>query len=369
MTDVAAVVAGLIIVLFTESDVFQSVIVPRAARSRLRLSRYIARGLWGLWPKIAYRVFGTDEDRREDFLGVYAPAYLIFTLAGWVVSLQIGWGLFFYGFRTQLHPANLTFADAVYYAGASFLTIGYGDITAQTIATRLMSIVCAGTGLATMAVVVSFLFSIFGSFQRRETFVVTLGARAGVPPSGVGLLAVHGREGMRSDLAQVFREGQTWTAEVMESHLAYPILVYFRSSHDYESWVGTLGALMDAASLVLSTLDADRLENVQTHGQARIMYKIGRHLTIDFTRYFNLDEDERSVGVERPEFDDACERLRDAGYEIVDIDEAWKEFSKLRLAYASRLNEMARWLEIPPVQWVGDRSILARAQQHVKVTA
>ena len=125
---------------------------------------------------------------------------------------------------------------------------------------------------------------------------------------------------------------------------------------------------MDAASLVLSTLNADRLENVQTHGQARIMYKIGRHLTIDFTRYFHLDDEERTVGVERSEFDEACERLRDAGYEITDVDAAWNEFSKLRLAYASRLNEMAHWLEIPPVQWVGDRSILDRVQQHAKVS-
>src|SRR5579864_8698301 len=203
MTGAAAVIAGLCIVILAEADVFQSVILPRAARSQLRLSRYLSRALWGIWPRVAYRLYATDEAKREDFFGVYAPTYLIVTLAAWVVLLLIGWGLFFYGFRDQLRPLHLTFADAVYYAGASFLTIGYGDITAQTITTRLMSIVCAGTGLATMAVVVSFLFSIFGSFQRRETFVVTIGARAGVPPSGVGLLAVHGNEGMRADLAQV----------------------------------------------------------------------------------------------------------------------------------------------------------------------
>ena len=359
MWNLAAVAGGAAAVLVVLTDVFVSVIVPRAERSAVRVSRLLALGLWALWPRIAYRMYPRDDRAREGLLSVFAPSFLVTLLLVWLVILVLGWGLVFYGLHDELRPAGLTFGDCVYFAGASFLTIGYGDITPVFAGARMLSIVCAASGLGVVAVVISFLFAIFGAFQRRETFVVTIGARAGVPPSGVGLLAVHAYAGLRYDLAGVFREGQHWTADVMESHLAYPILAYFRSSHDYESWVGTLGALLDAASLVVSTLEPQGLSNSQTLGQARVMYELGRHLTYDFAHYFDLEHDESTPGIERSEFQDALERLRAEGYQLVDESAAWAKFSELRSAYASALNAMARWLEIPPVQWVGDRSILS----------
>jgi hypothetical protein len=231
-----------------------------------------------------------------------------------------------------------------------------------------MAIFCAVSGLGVVAIVIAFLFSIFGAFQLRERFVVTIGARAGVPPSGLGLLLTHAKAGIRSDVAQVFRDGQEWTAGVMETHLAYPVLTMFRSSHDYESWVGTLGTLMDAASLVISTLEPEHLENPQSRGQGRILYNLGRHLARDFSTYFKFapalaDE----VGIERFEFDAACAHLRDAGFALREIDAAWEEFARLRAGYGPQLNAMARWLRTPPLQWIGDRSLIARHKAHITV--
>lgn len=313
------------------------------------------RTLWRVWPRIAYLLYGNDERRREDFLGTFAPFHLILILVVWVVMLVIGWGLFFYGIRHQLRSSNVDFSGAIYYAGASLLTIGYGDIVATSTFARVMSLLAAASGLGVVAVVTSFLFAVFGAFQNRETFVVTIGARAGVPPSGVGLLAVHGFAGIRDDLAQVFRDGQAWTAQVMESHLAYPVLMLFRSSHDYESWLGTLGTLLDAAVLVMSTLDPQHMNNPQTQGQARIMYDIGRHLAVDFSSYlrFRHIPQHSTVGVEHHQFAAAYAHLEKAGYTLRDLDTAWAEFSRLRASYSKPLNTLARWLEIPPVQWVG----------------
>lgn len=322
------------------------------------------RGLWMLWPRLAQRLYPRDQDRRENFLATFAPFQLITMLVIWVVMLVFGWGLFFYGVRTQLHPSSLTFDAAVYYAGASLLTIGYGDIVAITPFTRIMSLFAAASGLGVVAIVTSYLFAIFGAFQNRERFVVTIGSRAGVPPSGTGLLAVHGYARIRGDLPQVFRDGQEWAAGVMETHLAYPVLIMFRSSHDYESWVGTLGTLMDAAVLVMTVLDPDHIENPQTQGQARIMYSIGRHLVHDFGGYFAFRGVQPGPGVERIEFETACQRLREAGYTVRDPQTAWEEFSNLRASYAPHLNRLARWLEIPPVQWIGDRSVIAPHPPH-----
>ena len=344
---------------------FQAVIVPRAVTTTLRVSRYIVRALWYSWPRLAFSLYKNDDEKRENFLGTYAPFYLVVLLTAWVAALVLGWGLVFYGLREGLRPPDLHFGDTVYYAGASLLTIGYGDIVAQTTATRVLSLVCAASGLAVVAVVISFLFAIFGAFQTREQFVVTVGARAGIPPSGVGLLEVLSMTSLHSDLADVFHSGQSWAAQVMETHLAYPILLYFRSSHDYQSWVGTLGTLMDAAALVISTIEAGAVSE-RTQGQAKIMFEIGRHLTSDFSHYFSFMKDEPTPGpgIEQHEFGEALLRLQNAGYETRDAQAAWTEFARLRLRYGEQLNALARWLEIPPVQWVGDRSFLSGRSPH-----
>lgn len=359
-----AILGGLFLIGVALRDVFQGVIVPRAENTVLRVSRYVMRGLWRIWPHIAQARYPRNQQKREDFLANFAPFELMTILVIWVIMLVVGWGLFFYGIRSQLKPSTLSFDAALYYAGSSLLTIGYGDIVAVTPFARIMSLFAAASGLGTVAIVTSFLFAVFGAFQNRERFVVAIGARAGMPPSGAGLLAIHAYAGIRTDLAQVFREGQDWAAAVLESHLAYPILAMFRSSHDYESWVGTLGALLDAAALVITVLDPDRLENPQTHGQARIMYNIGRHLTNDFASYFGFHGVSSGPGVERMEFEAACNQLEKAGYVMLDPREAWDQFARLRSSYAPHLNALARWLEIPPVQWVGDRSIIAPSLHH-----
>jgi hypothetical protein len=198
----------------------------------------------------------------------------------------------------------------------------------------------------------AFLFAIFGSFQQRETFVVTVAARAGTPPSGVNLLAIAGYSLTREDLAPLMIDAQRWAASVMESHLAYPMLAFFRSSHDEQSWIGTLGTLLDSATLMMTTVDGVR------DGQARIFYNVGRHATRDLAKYFRVAIADESVGIERTEFEHACDRLAAAGYTLRDRDEAWTRFSGLRSAYASRLNVLASFFQIPPLQWIGDRSAI-----------
>ncbi len=130
------------------------------------------------------------------------------------------------------------------------------------------------------------------------------------------------------------------------------MLAYFRSSHDYESWIGTLGALLDAAVLLMTTVDVPC-------GQARIFSSIGRHATHDLAHYFEAAVAADAVGIERSEFERACDRLERAGYRLFDRDEAWSRFAHLRATYAANLNGLARKFDIPPVQWIGDRSLVA----------
>lgn len=358
LSTIAYVAAGILCVIAALNDIFQSAIVPRATGRKLRPSYYLWRFMWSWWPPLSWKRFPLDSDRREDLLAVFAPMMLVMMLAVWTAMLVLGYGLIFWGLRDSFAPDMRSFGTLLYFAGTSVFTIGYGDVVARTGGARFFS-VCAGlSGISLLGITTAYLFSIFGSFQRRETFVVTVAARAGAPPSGVNLLAIAGYATTRDDMPRLMIDGQHWAAQVMESHLAYPVLAYFRSSHDDQSWVGTLGTMLDAATLLMTTVDGQR------DGQARIFYNVGRHAAHDLARYFRLGGGHEDVGIERAEFDQACDRLTKAGYQLIDRDEAWKRFAELRAGYADHLNRLARFFEIAPLAWIGDRSSISLNPPH-----
>jgi Ion channel len=352
LLNVLSVALGVAVIALTLSDVFQSVVMPRATGQRFRISFFVWRASWYLWPKLAWRLYSVDGDKREDFLAIFAPLILVSMIAIWACLLMLGFGFLLWGMRGGITPAHASFGTILYFAGTSLLTIGFGDVVGRDILPRLVSVLAALAGLSFLSILTAFLFAIFGSFQTRETFVVTVGARAGTPPSGVNLLAIAGYSQTHEDLPTLMVDAQRWAAGVMESHLAYPMLAFFRSSHDDQSWIGTLGTLLDAATLTMTTIDGVH------SGQARIFYSVGRHAARDLSHYFRVGVAEDTVGIERAEFEHACDRLVAAGYSLRDRDEAWTRFSGLRSGYAGRLNVLAAFFAIPPLQWIGDRSII-----------
>ncbi len=329
-------------------------VVPRSVGGRWRPSIYIARYGWRTWRDSAMRI--ADQERREDTLAIFAPTFMITLLAYWVASQGIGYGLLFWALNFGLKPEP-DVLSAIYFAGTSMLTIGYGDIVPVHWYTRALALFSAGGGLATFAVVTTFLFQTFGAFQRREAFVVTISERTGAPPSGLDFIVRHLKLGLTADISPILRESQRWIAEVMETHLAYPVLTYFRSSHDDESWVGTLGALLDASTLLITTVDLDH------RGQAEITLRLGTHLVRDFSNFFRLPTGDES-SVEYNEFATAYRQLRELGAPLRPLEDAWPAFSARRAKYAAQLDAMARWWRIPPAHWIGDRS---RVRTHVNV--
>lgn len=328
-----------------------SVIVPRPTYG-WRPSARISRNGWRAVGAIGLRM--KSEERREMLYGVYAPLLLVTLLVFWIVALIVGFGLIFVALRGELKPEPTSFWMALYYAGTSLLTLGYGDIIAVNGFARAMSLTAAALGLGTFAIVTAYVFSIFAAFQRREAFIVTMRERTGAPPSGVDFLARHVELEMLDDLGATFGRAEAWIADIMETHLAYPVLAYFRSTHDYQSWVGTIGAFLDASTLVITTVDVGYV------GAAKMLSRLGRHLVNDYTQYYNFEQDlSGAPGIERAEFDHVYERLASKGLRMREIEEAWIEFSELRGSYALPLNSMASWWRIPPALWIGDRSIIS----------
>jgi ion channel len=353
-------IAGIVVAGAILSDVFLTVVVPRRAPRTgrfLRPSRYVMVNAWALFKWIGLRF--NSNDRREALFGGFGAFAVMSLLVNWVAGLVIGYGLILDALHDQVKPPPENLGASLYFAGTALLTLGFGDYVAMSGWARLLTLIAAATGLSIFAAVLTLLFTLYASFQRREVAVVVLEAGAGAPPSGVTLLETYALAHILQDLPRVFETWQAWAAEVLDSHLAYPVLAYFRSSHDNDSWISSLGAVMDAATLVLTTIEDG------PKGWAKLSRAVGAHCLEDLVQYFRLP-DEPEVGVERWEFDEACRRLSRAGFLLRDADQAWSDFSRLRQEYAGRVNALARHWASPPAQWIGDRSPLKYPRAHAQ---
>jgi multisubunit Na+/H+ antiporter MnhC subunit len=343
MLDVAIGLLGVFLLVLTFWDLFETVVVPRPTPGYFRIGRYIVRPLWRL-----VRSFRNGRDGRphDRLLGLFAPAATILLLVAWLTTLIIGYGLVMYALRGQLDPAPTSIGTAVYFAATSLLTIGFGDIVAVDTLARAVIVTAAVSGLGVVALVVTFLFSLYASYQRREVEVVQLQAAAGAPPSAVALLESYANLGLMHRLPDFFVEWERWAVQVLDSHVAYPLLGYFRSSHDNLSWISALGTALDAASLILTTIQE------VPRGEAKLFKRVGTHLVEDISNLgFAM---ETGGGLERADFEAACDRLEAAGYCLARREAAWPAFEMARSTYAARLEGMAAYWATPANQWLGD---------------
>jgi len=341
--EVIGLVVGVFLLVLTLWDVFQTVVVPRPSPGTFRIARYLVRGSWQI---VRTLLKGRAPSTRDRFFGLFGPAVAILLLGTWLAALVLGYGLVLYGIRDQLSPMPQSFGTTVYFAASSVLTLGYGDIVATGALARLIVIVAAATGLGIVALVVTFLFSIYGSYQTRELEVIRLQATAGAPPSAVALLEAFARLDLRDRLPAFFVVWQRWAAEVLDSHVAYPVLTYFRSSHDNLSWIGALGTVLDASCLVLTTVRG------VPRGDAELMRRVGSHLVEDISNLGFRAGDTEPLA--REAFDLAYARLGTVGYDLEPADDAWPRFEAARSQYVDRLDTMANYWEVASTSWLGE---------------
>jgi hypothetical protein len=346
--------AGVLIILLVFYDLFQTVVLPRPAVRKTQLGRLIVRPMWLVWRWVGRRTSRVGET-SEARLAAFAPLALLTLFGVWAAALVLGYGLVADGLADQFRPTPPDFPTSIYISATTLVPLSYGDFVPEGAAARALIIAESATGVALAAFAITLLFSLYESFRAREEMVIALDAMAGAPPSGVQILETVAELRMRHELKETFNEWRKWSAMVLESHLAYPLLVYFRSTHDNEAWVNSFGAVMDAAVLVMSAVEDD------SEGPARLMFTIGNHLVEDLSWFFSFKSSGEPI-VEKDEYRQAVERLTKAGYQFTTTDAGWKEFSELRSKYASVLNQMANLLAITPAQWIGDRSYLPHRQ-------
>ena len=351
MEQVLAAVAGVAIIAVIVWDGFETIVLPRRVTRRLRLTSTFYRATWAPIAGVAGRF--PSGRKRDRYLSYYGPLSLILLIIVWAVGLVLGFALLQWAVHSPLEtPEHYEhFGVYFYMSGVTFFTLGFGDVFPLAGMGRALAVVEAGTGFGFLAVVIGYLPVLYQSFSRRELTISMLDARAGTPPTAVELLRRYSEAGRLDKLSELLKEWERWAAELLESHLSYPVLCYYRSQHDNQSWLASLTCVLDTCALVLVGIDG-------AHAwQARLTFAMARHAVVDISQIFNT----RPVSFERERMPDEDllglrAFLSRAGLSLRAGADADDQLRSLRRLYEPYVNGLSCHLLIPLPPWLPEKA-------------
>jgi Ion channel len=337
-------IIGAAIVVIVLWEAFETIVLPRRVSRPFRFTRLIYRGMWIPWRAIAHGY--RKAKSRETFLSFFGPLSLLILFAVWAAAIIVGFALIYHSNASQdsTHP---TFETSLYLSGTTMFTLGIGDVVPHTRLERILVVFESGIGFGFLALVLSYLPVIYQAFSRREVNIVLLDARAGSPPTATELLRRHtGPHGMDA-LEILLRDWEHSSAEILESHVSYPAVTYFRSQHTNESWLAALTAILDTCSLLLAYTEGSCTR------QARLTFAMCRHTVADLAQVFD-EAPPRSADDRLPpaEWERLHAVLTQAGITLRDDEASRKKLADLRAMYEPYLRALSRFLymELPP--WI-----------------
>ena len=282
MIGILAGVALLGVVLW---DTFETIVLPRTVTRKWRLAVLFFRAFWSLWQKMLVCI--RKPGLREMLLSAYGPLSLLLLLLVWALSLILAFALIQWGIgsHTSLDHAPRGFLTDLYMSGTTFFTLGLGDVVPLSSLARALAVTEAGLGFGFLAVVIGYLPVIYQAFSRREAGITLMDARAGSPPTPSEMLRRHAEAGCMPALVEQLHEWEAWASDMMESTLSYPVLAFYRSQHDRESWLSSLITILDTCALIRVCLDSAGDKEAAWHKplmwQAHLTFAIARHAVVD----------------------------------------------------------------------------------------
>jgi hypothetical protein len=342
---VVAVLAGTALVLVVLLSAIRTVILPRGEPVLLTRSVFLSvRFVFDRWTKRA-----KTYEQRDRSMAMYSPISLVLLPGVWVALVISGFTAIHWGLGVD------PLTEAFYLSGSSMLTLGLAP--APTFATHVATFVEATLGLGLIALLISYLPSIYGAFQRRELLVASLVTRAGDPPSSAVMIRRHHALARLDALDDLWAQWETWFADVEETHTSQPSLVFFRSISHTRSWVTSAGVVLDTAALRCSTL------RLPANAQAQLCIRSGYLCLRRIADYFSIDYDhdpapDDPISIDRSEFDEVYEELASFGVPVrPDREMCWREFKGWRVNYDTVLLALSGLTIAPYAQWVSDRSL------------
>ena len=360
-----ALFAGLLCCGGVMLDAFQTIILPRRPVRQLRITSFFYRMTWKPWAWVAKRI--KDDRKRDQFYSVFGPMSLLLLLVLWAVMLMAGFAFLFFAMGTPFQDAGAgagrhgwaQLRTDAYVSGTTLTTLGPGDVVPRSHQARWLMIVESGTGLGFVALVIGYIPVLYQAFSRREVSVALLDSRAGSPPTATELLRRHAFSGGQDALITLLVEWERWAAELLESHISYPILCYYRSQHDNQSWLSALTAVLDACALLIATTLGS--EGQAAARQAQLTFALGRHALIDLGHVFRLEVEEQAwvkrgdTGRLTPEiYARLCTSADEVRITLCGEASTADRLLGLRMLYEPSAMALASYLKMPLPLWISD---------------
>jgi hypothetical protein len=355
---IAALILGIFFCLGVFLDAFQTIILPRRPKGRFRITRLFFLMTWNPWVLIGDRL--KSKRAREQYFSIYGPLSLLLLLAVWASLLVIGFALVYFSFGTPFHDGLhdhvalvSEISTDIYVSGTTLFTLGLGDVVPLSRATRFLLVIQSGVGLGFVALVIGYLPVLYQAFSRREVSVALLDGRAGSPPTAAELLRRHGYAGGDVGLIQLLVEWERWSAEILESHVSYPILCYYRSQHDNQNWLAALVAILDSCALLITLVEGEPVR------QAQLTFAMARHALIDLGHIFHVDGDE-DLKVNVPDrlspeiFGRLCGALGNMPMRMCQDEKARRRLNEIRSLYEPHAFALCDYLRLTLPLWVAE---------------
>ncbi|HZE72066.1 MAG TPA: potassium channel family protein [Pyrinomonadaceae bacterium] len=346
---IVAAILGLGLILTILWDAFETIILPRRVTRRIRLTSLFYASFWVPWSFVARRI--QKPRRREKYLGLFGPLSLLILLGIWAFGLILGYALLLWAANAKLYVLSevVTFSTYLYLSGVTFFTLGYGDVSPVAPIGRTLAVIETANGFGLFAIVISYLPILYQAFSRREASISLLDARSGSPSSAVELLRRHRVGDNLYNLDRLLGEWEQWSAELLESHLSYPVLCYFRSQHDNQSWLRALTTVLDTCALVMVGVEGGPI------WQARMTFAMTRHAVVDIAQVFRTAPtapESCSGRLSSTELVRVRRILKENGIHFPIDEQADQRLAELRAMYEPYVFALSEWLMMPLPPWI-----------------
>jgi len=334
-------ILGFLIIIAVLVDAFETIILPRRVNRRIRFARIFYRSFWRLW--IKEKKLFKSSNKIKGYLGVFGPLSLIILISIWAIALIFAFALVNFGTQIELSPHNTR--DFITYfnlSGATFFPVGLPDTYPVKELGKFIGIIESGIGFAFLAMVIGYLPVLYQGFSRREVSINLLDSRAGSPPNALYLLQHLSNNEITVELKPLLEKWEQWCAELLETHLSYPVLAYYRSQHDDQSWVAALLMILDASTLVLAS------KNHKLHSYAKSTFAIARHASADLTQAFFLKPHApHQERLSKQDLTKIRKILHDSDFSLKDGKYAEEKLVMLRKLYEPNMQALSDYFHMP----------------------
>ncbi len=344
---ILTLILGIASIFTVLLDAFQTIILPRRATGRFRLTRLFYGVTWRPWAFVAKLV--RNPGKRETALSFYGPLSLIALLVVWAAGMLVGFGLIYFSLGSSFWDTREhvgLFSD-LYLSGETIFTMGPSDAGPATQTARWLVVLEAGTGFGFLAIVMGYFPVLYGAFSKREVSISLLDARAGSPPTVAELMRRHSHEAADAELSTLLIEWERWSAELLESHISFPLLCYFRSQHTNQSWISALTAILDTSALLIAGVRGHEAR------QAQLTFAIARHAMVDLSQVVSQKPVHDAPDRLPPErYEQLYSLLCQSGVALCRDGNSERRLRDLRRLYEPYAEALSRYFMMPLPPWI-----------------